>query len=140
MQVTYFTASALVKTSILLLYRRIFGVCPRFRITIYVCQTLVACYFVICLLLCIFGCKPVSYFWNKDQAGSCFDETQFFRWNGVTSLLLDILILALPLPMIWRLRLKQEQKVALSGIFMLGGLYVFSLSVFTSCVSRDITC
>lgn len=68
------------------------------------------------------GCEPVSYFWNKDQSGSCINEVNFFRWNGIVIMLLDILVLCLPLPMTWRMKMSLRQKFIVTGIFRLGGL------------------
>jgi hypothetical protein len=122
----YFSTAVLTKTSISLLYNRLFGIYGRFRHAIIVTETLVLCYFVTCVPIALGGCHPISYFWNKDQEGWCLDEIQFFRWNGVANLLLDVLILTLPMPMVWNLHLRTKQKVALTGIFCLGGLSVSS--------------
>ena len=124
-QIMYFVTSVLVKISILLLYRRIFGVSQNFTRAVYATLSLVVAYFVVCVCLTFFGCHPVSYFWDKTQEGECFDEVEFFKWNGVTNLLLDVIALALPLPMVWNLQLRTKQKLVLSGIFLLGFLYVF---------------
>ena len=40
----------------------------------------------------------------------------------VSDALTDLVILAVPLPMIWRLQIDARRKVALSGVFLLGGL------------------
>ncbi|KAH9825445.1 hypothetical protein Tdes44962_MAKER04146 [Teratosphaeria destructans] len=119
-QMTYFLAAVLTKTSILLLYNRIFGVYGRFKLALCFVESLVVSYFIICVSLAVAGCQPVSYFWNKHQPGRCMNEVQFFRWNGVTNLILDVLVLALPLPMVWTLQLRYKQKLALSCIFAVG--------------------
>jgi hypothetical protein len=119
-QASYFTTAALIKTAILLFYKRTFGIYRYFRYAVYIMLFLTASYLAICILTSLLGCRPISYFWNKDQPGWCFNETQFFRWNGVANLLLDVLVLLLPLPMIWRLQLTIGKKLALTGIFTLG--------------------
>lgn len=81
-------------------------------------------YFVSCGLAAIFGCQPISYFWNTDQPGRCMDEYLFFKVNGALNLVLDIVVLLLPLPMLWRLQMHSKKKIALSLIFSLGLLYV----------------
>lgn len=68
-------------------------------------------------------CHPISFFWNKTtEGGHCIDEVLFFKVNGIANLILDVIVLALPLAMVWRLHMKMKQKLALSGIFLLGGL------------------
>lgn len=81
------------------MYYRIFGVSRRFTINVWIAFGLICCFFVICVTASIAGCSPVSYFWNKQQQGYCFDEVNFFRGNGIANMLLDIYILFLPLPM-----------------------------------------
>ena len=65
----------------------------------------------------------MAFFWDKTiESGSCINEVQFFKINGIANLILDVIVLGLPLAMVWRLQMKMQQKLALSGIFLLGGL------------------
>lgn len=98
------------------------GVSRRFTAVLWATCALVVVYCIICVFISIFGCQPVSYFWDKTQNGHCIDEVMFFRANGITNMLLDILVLVLPLPMVWRLDLELRQKMIVTGIFMLGVL------------------
>jgi len=83
--------------------------------------TVVLLYFVVNLLVAIFECTPVAFYWDKSiTGGTCINQNQFYRWNGVANLLIDFMILTLSIPMIWRLNLAFRQKVSLSGIFLLG--------------------
>ena len=110
------------KTSLILLYYRIFGVSRGFRYTLAVAECIVASYFLACLLVAIFECNPVPYYWDKSIPGSCVNQTQFYRWNGVANLLVDFMILSLTFPMVWRLKIAFRQKVTLSSIFLVGTL------------------
>jgi hypothetical protein len=123
-QITYFGDAVTTKAALLLLYYRIFGVNSTFRRTIYLSGFVITAYFIACTIAAIAGCQPVSYFWNKSQPGHCMDEVNFFRWNGIASMLMDFLILCLPLPMTWRIKANRRQKIILSGIFLLGFLFV----------------
>ncbi|XHG09504.1 hypothetical protein AWENTII_012559 [Aspergillus wentii] len=120
-QITYFANAVFTKASILLLYHRVFGVVNGFRWALAVSGAIITAYFISCVIVSIAGCSPVSYFWDRDQPGSCIDEVNFFRWNGIVNMLLDILVLCLPLPMTWRVKTNLRQKMILSGIFLLGG-------------------
>lgn len=123
LQIFYFFSAALFKTSLILLYYRIFGVSRRFRIALVVALTLVLFYFVACLLAAIFECNPVASYWDKTIPGfKCVNEVAFYRWNGVANLLIDFMILTLTIPMIWGLSLKLQQKLQLSALFLLGAL------------------
>lgn len=124
-QILYFSTSVTFKTSLILLYHRLFGVVRWFRSLLIFAQSIVACYFLVCLFVAIFECKPVAYYWDKSiLGGSCINETQFYRWNGVANLLIDFMILSLTFPMVWRLKITLRQKITVSGIFALGTLFV----------------
>ncbi|OQE18778.1 hypothetical protein PENFLA_c020G01594 [Penicillium flavigenum] len=86
-------------------------------------KVLVVAYFIVCSIVSIVGCSPVSKSWDTSQPGHCIDEVAFFRWNGVGSMLLDFLVLCLPFPMVWRVNTTTRQKCILTGIFLLGGLW-----------------
>ena len=127
-QILYFSTSVTFKTSLILLYYRIFGIVRTFRSVCIMTEAIVACYFIICLFVTIFECKPVSYKWNKGiPGGSCINETHFYVWNGVANLLVDLMILCLTFPMVWNLKTNVRQKVTLSGIFALGTLYALAI-------------
>lgn len=121
-QGAYFTSAVLTKSSLLYLFYRIFGVYVRFQKALWGAWALLVAYFLVAFILAVGGCQPASFFWDKDQKGHCIDEVNFFRWNGIVNMLLDVMVLILPLPMVWRLNLGVRQKLALTGIFMLGAL------------------
>lgn len=93
-----------------------------FCYALWISGAIIVSYFIACTIVCIAGCQPVSYFWNKNQPGKCIDEVNFFRWNGITNMLLDFLVLCLPLSMTWQIRASFRQKLIISSIFLLGGL------------------
>lgn len=65
-------------------------------------------------------CRPFSYSWDTSQPGSCGNRNDMYIINGIGNMLLDIAILVLPLPTIWKLKLPTAQKVGLALIFSLG--------------------
>lgn len=120
-QVMYFASAVSIKTSLILLYYRIFGVIRWFRWLLAAVWSIVLLYFVVCLLVAVFECKPVSFYWDQSiENGTCIDRNQFYRWNGVANLLIDFAIWSLTLPVIWHLKLNTRQRVSLSAIFLLG--------------------
>ena len=110
-----------IKTSLILLYYRIFGVVRWFRWLLAVAWSIVLLYYVIALFVAVFECTPVPFYWDKNiKGGTCIDQNSFYRWNGVANLLIDFMILSLTMPMVWRLKLEIRQKISLSSIFLLG--------------------
>ena len=128
-QILYFSTAVAIKTSLILLYFRIFGVIKWFRVLLIGAEVVVALYFIVDVLVAIFECHPVAFYWDKTiKGGKCINENQFYRWNGVANLLIDFMIWSLTLPVIWHLQLNNKQKLSLSGVFLLGLLYVIKFS------------
>lgn len=50
-------------------------------------------------------------------------QVQFFQAMGSIALVEDIIILCLPIPVFWKLQINSRQKIALTMVFSLGGLY-----------------
>ena len=110
-----------IKTSLLLLYYRIFGVVHWFRWLLVIAWSIVLLHYVIALFIGIFECTPVAFYWDKTIiGGTCINENKFYQWIGVANLLIDFMILCLTMPMVWRLQLDILQNISLSGIFLLG--------------------
>ncbi len=71
----------------------------------------------------IFQCNPVRGFWDHTVQASCkVDVYAFFIGNAVPNIITDWALLILPIPYVWRLQKSRVQKIALCGIFLLGGL------------------
>lgn len=121
----------LVQMAILLFYLRIF-VFQMDRLAAYIMMGVVLCWWFASLLGTFLICKPISYSWNRDQNGSCGSVIELWTATSISHIIIDIMILSLPLPMVWKLQLPFLTKVGLSAIFGLGFLY--DLSLFHSCL------
>lgn len=120
-QLMYFASAVSIKTSLILLYYRIFGVVRWFRWLLATVLAIVVLYFIVCLFVAVFECSPVSFYWDKTiETGSCINQNQFYRWNGVANLLIDFTIWSLTLPVVWQLHLSMRQRLSLSFVFVLG--------------------
>ena len=118
----YGTSILTIKLSVLSLYRRIFSV-PKFKLAANIVQGVVIAWWIAVILVSIFSCNPINGFWDKLYTKSkCINTEHFFIGNAVPNIATDIVILILPLREIWHLNTQRHQKVALSFIFLLGGL------------------
>ncbi|KAF7617327.1 hypothetical protein AFLA_005368 [Aspergillus flavus NRRL3357] len=55
-------------------------------------------------------------------------QTKFFQAMGSIALVEDVIILLMPVPIVWRLKITLRQKIAVTIVFSLGGLVcIFSL-------------
>jgi len=122
MEVLYGIAMPLEKTAILLLYLRLFSVHRWFQLTNYVLIITIWLWGISKLFIAIFQCKPIAFQWDKTIQGTCINQIDYYRWIRLPNLIHDVVILVLPIPVIWRLRIAIHQKIALMSIFALGSL------------------
>ena len=117
----YAPAIATTKFSVLLFYNRIFSI-PKFRTVLYILASTVAAWWIAMQFTVIFECTSIDFSWDQRGKGHCINLDKFFLGQAIPNIVTDIVLLAIPLPMIWNLQLPRSQKVALSGVFLLGGL------------------
>ena len=73
----------------------------------------------------IFECVPVRAEWDKNiRNARCQSFRELALGSGISNLILDVMFLLLPVIMVWQLQISKIIKVSLTGIFLLGGLYV----------------
>lgn len=122
-EILYTLVLCFAKFSILAFYRRIFA--REIRTPVYILAGFVTAWGIAVILVTIFQCNPVSGFWNRTKPAKCaVDDYAFFIGNAVPNIITDAAILSLPLPFIFRLHRILSQKIALAGIFMLGGFII----------------
>ncbi|KAH7114160.1 hypothetical protein B0J13DRAFT_590616 [Dactylonectria estremocensis] len=71
----------------------------------------------------LFQCKPISFFWNKNQSGTCLngDFVIIFTYvYGGFSLITDLMCTILPMVVVWKLNMKRKAKIALIPILAMG--------------------
>lgn len=78
---------------------------------------------------CVFQCDLTSLYWDRTSYGLCINLTGFLISTSVLNLCTDVSILILPISVVWKLQIKKSQKIAISGIFLLGGLYVLAFTL-----------
>lgn len=120
-EILYSICLPLIKISILLLYRSIF---PTYGFTV---ATNVVGAFVIawgtaCLLVSIFSCVPIRGFWDITTPSKCISTREFFMGISIPNIIMDVTILALPMGKVWHLQMSRGRRLAVSGMFLLGGL------------------
>ncbi|CAI7675577.1 unnamed protein product [Penicillium discolor] len=117
----YSTTVTLTKCSIVVFYRRIFNL----RWLLYFAISIILGYFVAVIVTIAAACRPTSYFWEQytdpTAEGTCIDVPQFFFVNGIAAVIIDVMILCVPAPVIWKLQMPKSQRVAVTSILLLGG-------------------
>ena len=117
----YNPAVVAIKSSILLLYHRIFP-SKRFNVILWCVGAFVLSYSLAQSAAEVFQCSPIDSLWNPKVKGKCIDLDKVLITCSSLNIATDILILLLPLPALLKLHISTERKLQLIGIFMLGGL------------------
>ena len=112
----------LPKLSALLFYSRVFNTANRsFKYAVWIVEATLICWFIINMLVSVvFFCDPVQKAWLPMLDGQCknFDTTSL--GTAVSIAVVDLAILILPFPVLWKLHLKLSRKLLISGVFVCG--------------------
>ncbi|RFU79456.1 integral membrane [Trichoderma arundinaceum] len=73
-----------------------------------------------CALSLIFACSPVDKSWNPLKDGTCLAPGPSFTAYAVVTIVSDIVVAILPLPVLLKLNVRTAKKVGLIAIFLLG--------------------
>lgn len=111
------------KLSLLLMYYRIFRV-PYFKRMAWGVGAFVMAWVVCITFLFIFICVPVEKLWYPHLPGRCINQVGTWIANAASTIFTDLVILLMPIPPIWKLQLKQIEKIGLTFAFSLGFLCV----------------
>ncbi|CAN9440399.1 unnamed protein product [Alternaria sp. RS040] len=123
-------ATGLIKVSILLFYRRLSSraVSRKFVWVTWASIIFIIAYSIALTLAPIFGCQPISAFWDQvniikvlqGYEFHCFDEGADVLAASIISVAQDLLTAILPTFLYWNLQIPFRQKLALFGIFAMG--------------------
>ncbi|KUI55538.1 hypothetical protein VP1G_02965 [Cytospora mali] len=118
----YFLDLALMKTSLLFFYLRIFPKKP-IRILLWCTIAFNAVWGVTFALILAFDCQPISYFWtywDGEHVGTCLNTNAIGWANAAISIAEDIWMLAIPLSQLRSLQLHWKKKVGVAIMFCTG--------------------
>jgi len=115
------------KISLLMMYYRIFHI-PYFKKMAWAVGTFVMVWVVTITFLFIFICVPVAKVWYPDLPGKCINQVATWIANAASTIFTDLIILLMPLPPLWGLKLGKREKIGLTAAFGLGSLYVYAVS------------
>ncbi|KAK5995385.1 hypothetical protein PT974_03789 [Cladobotryum mycophilum] len=135
-QVPYKVTVCLNKMSAILLYLRIF-VTPRFRIACFIVTGLVVGWSVSAIASTIWQCHPIAGAWNTSLHAKCINSGVFWVAYAIMNVLTDIIVLALPIPLILALQLKMRDRLMICGLFLMGGLVTVTSILRTTSVQNS---
>ncbi|KAL4733771.1 hypothetical protein BDV11DRAFT_209946 [Aspergillus similis] len=129
-EVLYTICTALIKLSMLFLYLRLF---PNALLRTAVCVSLAitSLWALGSFFAQVFSCKPISYYWKQwdgEHEGRCSSHNSLLLAHSIINIFLDILVIALPMPVLARLQMSIEKRVGVCLMFA-AGLVVTVISV-----------
>ncbi|KJK67854.1 hypothetical protein P875_00108898 [Aspergillus parasiticus SU-1] len=71
-------------------------------------------------LALIFNCRPVQLAWRTDITGTCLPVGGTFYGLAIFTIICDLMIIFLPIPLLLRLKIKPAQKAGVVCLFLLG--------------------
>lgn len=68
----------------------------------------------------LFICRPIAKNWDFALPGSCGSQPKFYFSMGVVNLITDAVIILLPMPYLFRLRMATRRKVLAMALLSIG--------------------
>ncbi|KAH8846547.1 hypothetical protein MCOR27_002143 [Pyricularia oryzae] len=118
--VLYNVSILFTKASFLLQYYRVLATTRAMKQTYLAFLVIVVSACIAFTFVAIFACTPISDFWSFDSKKNCLPNFTIYYAQAGANIGTDIIIFALPLPALWKLRINGPQKLVLLGIFSLG--------------------
>jgi hypothetical protein len=113
---------ASTKISVLVLYLRIFPH-KSVRYAAFATIGMIALSTTIIFFMTVFSCHPVAFFWDRDiRGGTCLNVNKLAYANSAMSIIQDLLIVALPLPVLVKLNMGRNRKIGVGFMFAVGSL------------------
>jgi hypothetical protein len=112
---------ALSKIAISGFYLRIFPH-KRFRYAAFGTIAMIPISTAIIFFATVFSCNPVAYFWDRDLHGTCLNVNALAYANSGMSIAQDLIIVALPLPVLHRLHMSLKKKIGVGIMLGVGSL------------------
>lgn len=109
-----------IKMSILLFYLRVFPPTKKIRYTVYGLMAYCTVYYGIAFIATTTMCNLENRTWDITMQMNCFSYGDLSLTLGGMDLISDALILAFPIPMVWRLQLSWQKRVYLLCVFLCG--------------------
>lgn len=112
----------MIKLSLLSFYRRVFGM----NYLNWLATFLVLGWIIGSTIALLVAPNPISYFWNETVDPSDgryrYDFYSYYIGNAATNVVCDFVVIAVPIPVIWRLKMRLTQKITVSMVLFLGCL------------------
>lgn len=110
------------KLSVVFFYGRIFSSIRWFKLLLWVVGAIIWAVLISIEGTTIGFCSPVPKIIHPEIPGKCISEWYLLLVSGIPNMLIDIILLLLPLPMLWRIKASTTKKVGITVVFVCGCL------------------
>ncbi|CAI6330562.1 unnamed protein product [Periconia digitata] len=119
----------MIKTCFVLFYRRVLvcGFKDWANVLVWSTFAIVTAWTIAFTFAWGFACHPIKGFWSfpyGSDEGPCVDTWKLNSVMAISDTIIDVIILLVPVPLVWRLRMSTSRKLAVILVFFLGGLAV----------------
>ncbi|KAA8648033.1 uncharacterized protein ATNIH1004_003916 [Aspergillus tanneri] len=113
------TGTSVARASALLFYSRVFTqVQSHFKYALWILHVMNLAWMVGLHIVVGIQCDPIEKVWKPLIPGRCIGMRTLFLGSGISSLIINIFILVLPLPLLWRLQMQMVRKLLIIGVFL----------------------
>ncbi|KAK7920006.1 Integral membrane protein [Apiospora marii] len=117
--------AAAAKLSLSIFYLRL-SPSTWYRRCSWVTTGLLGVYSFIMIFCMAFACSPVAKAWRPNVDGTCLNRSALFTAAASMNTLTDIILFALPIPMVYGLQMPIKRRLAALGIFAAGLLIIIA--------------
>ncbi|KAH7348789.1 integral membrane protein, partial [Rhexocercosporidium sp. MPI-PUGE-AT-0058] len=120
--IVYGPAVWCIKVTLLLILVRVFTPFRRIITGVWAFIYAMLLYYVIVTVVKVFRCSPIPAVWDPDKPGKCLDGFLLFTIDTSLSILTDVIILILPIPLVWSLQVTTKKKLRTIALLGAGGV------------------
>lgn len=118
----YTLCGSFAKVSLLIFY---FRLSPQrwFKRAVWISLAIIAGYSIGIFFALVFACDPIAMSWDATiTEGTCINRPSLYIATAAANIISDLILFALPIPIVVKLQIPRRQKVGLSFIFAVGSL------------------
>ncbi|KAJ5885215.1 hypothetical protein N7495_009725 [Penicillium taxi] len=118
--IMYAVTLGLLKASMIFLYYKLFGAKKSLRISVYIGLAIVWAWAASTILANLLICRPLAHDWDPSIPGKCGNRNVLMMVVGTMNMVTDIIIMIIPAPHIWGLKLAVVRRLVLIATFAIG--------------------
>ncbi|KAK0125938.1 hypothetical protein ONS95_007562 [Cadophora gregata] len=111
-----------IKVTLLLILVRVFTPFRRIITAVWSFIFVMLLYYIIVTIVKINVCNPIRAAWDPTVPGKCLNDYLLFSIDTSLSILTDLIVLLLPIPLVWSLKVTAKKKLRTIALLGTGGV------------------